>query len=61
MWWCIPHSCTCVCMYCVLSRTLSEVVGNFPSFLEEVTMTADPESVHLKNYSEDDSEYILVH
>ena len=48
----------CVCVY----RTLGEVVLNFPSFLEEVTMTADPECVRLKNYAEEDSqlEHVLV-
>ena len=45
---------TLPCMPCC--RTLGEVVLNFPSFVEEVTMTADPESVRLKNYSEDEGE-----
>ena len=40
----------------MLGRTLGEVVGNFPSFLEEVTMSADPESVQLRNYCEEDSQ-----
>ena len=42
---------------CILPcRTLGEVVGNFPSFLEEVTMAADPESIRLKNYCGEDSQ-----
>ncbi|CAI8044033.1 Cell cycle checkpoint control protein RAD9B [Geodia barretti] len=37
------------------SRILGEVVGNFPNFLEEVTLLADPECVRLKNYCKEDS------
>ena len=36
-------------------RILGEVVGNFPNFLEEVTLLADPECVRLKNYCKEDS------
>lgn len=43
-----PHAC----------RIVSEVVVNFPNILDEVTLIAEPESVRLKNYvEEDDSEF----
>ena len=35
-------------------RILSEVVTNFPTNLEEVTLTADPERTQLRNYIEDE-------
>ena len=49
--------CTCVCTltYMLWCRILGEVVGNFPNFLEEVTLLADPECVRLKNYCKEDS------
>ena len=41
-------------------RIISEVVVNFPNNLDEVTLTAEPESVRLKNYvEEDNSEFLL--
>ena len=36
-------------------RTLSEVVLNFPTSLEEVTVAAEPEKITMKNYVEEDS------
>ena len=45
----------------LLSRIISEVVTNFPNNLEEITLTAHPDKVKLRNYTGEDSkntEYI---
>lgn len=42
-----------------LPRIVSEVVANFPNTLDEVTLIAEPGSVRLKNYVEDDGGYYL--
>ena len=55
--YCFPLVCVSHPTAAVLRRIMGEVVGNFPSFLEEVTMAADPESVQLKNYCKEDSKF----
>ena len=52
----LPQPCWLVLTRSVINRVLGEVVGNFPTFLEEVTLLADPECVRLKNYCKEDSE-----
>ena len=45
-------------IHALAHRIISEVVVNFPTNLDEVTLIAEPESVRLKNYvEEDDSEF----
>ena len=38
------------------ARVLSDVVSNFPSNLEEVTLITEPDKARLRSYTEDDSE-----
>lgn len=42
------------------SKVISDVVSNFPSNLEEVTLIAEPDKARLRSYTEDDDENTRV-